>query len=59
MPILPGDQLVQSQGVNVTERVTVMLTADQLKWLKDQVIVQNKSMGQIVREAITKQQEVT
>jgi len=59
MPIQPGEQLVQSQGVNVTERVTVMLTADQLKWLKDQVIVQNKSMGQIVREAITKQQEVT
>lgn len=57
MPIQPGDPFKQTHGVNATERVTFMLTTEQMQWLKDQVVAQNKSMSQIIREAITNQQE--
>lgn len=59
MPIPPGEDLVQSHGVNATERITFMTTAEQRDWLKREVKRRSLSMSQIIRDAIDAYKEAT
>lgn len=52
MPIVPGEELFQTQGVDATENISVLVTKDQKQWLRKASRTTKRSMSELVRQGI-------